>query len=60
MIGSCSSIGVGLFVGTGADYAKAGPVGLLLAYLIVGSVLWCVMPSIGEVSLAVLAQGSIS
>lgn len=52
MIGFCSGIGVGLFVGTGAAYAKAGPAGLLLAYLIVGSVLWCVMQSIGEVSLS--------
>ncbi|CZR64914.1 related to amino acid transporters [Phialocephala subalpina] len=50
MIGFCSSIGVGLFVGTGFTYAKAGPAGLLLAYLIVGSVVWCVMQSIDELA----------
>lgn len=50
MIGFCSGIGVGLFVGTGAAYAKAGPAGLLLAYIIVGSVLWSVMQSIGELA----------
>jgi amino acid permease len=50
MMGFCSGIGTGLFIGTGAAYAKAGPAGLLLAYLVVGSVLWCVMQSIGELA----------
>lgn len=50
MIGFCSGIGTGLFIGTGAAYAKAGPAGLLLAYAIVGSVLWCVMQSIAELA----------
>lgn len=50
MIGFCSRIGVGLFVGTGAAYAKAGLAGLFLAYIIVGSVLWSVMQSIGELA----------
>jgi amino acid permease len=50
MMGFCSGIGTGLFIGTGAAYAKAGPAGLLLAYIVVGSVLWCVMQSIGELA----------
>lgn len=50
MIGFCSGIGTGLFVGTGAAYANAGPAGLLLAYSVVGSVLWCVMQSIAELA----------
>ena len=50
MIGFCSGIGTGLFVGSGAAYAKAGPAGLLLAYSIVGVVLWCVMQSIAELA----------
>jgi len=54
MMGFCSGIGTGLFIGTGAAYAKAGPAGLLLAYLVVGSVLWCVMQSIGELATLVL------
>lgn len=53
MIGFCSGIGTGLFVGTGSAYAKAGPAGLLLAYTVVGMVLWCVMQSIGELATAV-------
>lgn len=50
MIGFCSGIGTGLFIGTGAAYAKAGPAGLFLAYIIVGLVLWCVMQSIAELA----------
>lgn len=50
MIGFCSGIGTGLFIGSGAAYAKAGPAGLLLAYSIVGIVLWCVMQSIAELA----------
>jgi hypothetical protein len=53
MIGICSGIGTGLFIGTGAAYANAGPAGLLLAYIIVGSVLWCVMQSIAELATVV-------
>lgn len=53
MIGFCSGIGTGLFIGTGSAYANAGPAGLLLAYLIVGSVLWCVMQSVAELATVV-------
>ena len=58
MIGFCSGIGTGLFVGTGAAYAKAGPAGLLLAYLVVGSILWCVMQSIAELATVLPTAGS--
>ncbi|KAI5456478.1 amino acid permease/ SLC12A domain-containing protein [Mariannaea sp. PMI_226] len=58
MIGLCSGIGTGLFVGTGSAYAKAGPAGLLLAYIVVGSVLWCVMQSISELATLIPTAGS--
>ncbi|KAF7591433.1 hypothetical protein BBP40_001594 [Aspergillus hancockii] len=58
MIGFCSGIGTGLFVGTGAAYAKAGPAGLLLAYIVVGMVLWCVMQSIAELATLLPTAGS--
>ncbi|KAK7188942.1 hypothetical protein DPSP01_013083 [Paraphaeosphaeria sporulosa] len=58
MIGFCSGIGTGLFIGTGAAYANAGPAGLLLAYIIVGSVLWCVMQSIAELATVIPTAGS--
>ncbi|KAF2152262.1 putative amino acid permease [Myriangium duriaei CBS 260.36] len=58
MIGFCSGIGTGLFIGTGSAYAKAGPAGLLLAYLVVGSVLWCVMQTIAELATLFPTAGS--
>ena len=58
MIGFCSGIGTGLFIGTGAAYANAGPAGLLLAYIIVGSVLWCVMQSVAELATVIPTAGS--
>ncbi|ROV90493.1 hypothetical protein VMCG_09837 [Cytospora schulzeri] len=58
MIGFCSGIGTGLFIGTGAAYAKAGPAGLLIAYCIVGMVLWCVMQSIAELATLIPTAGS--
>ena len=59
MIGFCSGIGTGLFIGAGSAYANAGPAGLLLAYLIVGSVLWCVMQSVAELATVVSSKYSI-
>ncbi|PWN18371.1 putative amino acid permease [Microstroma glucosiphilum] len=58
MIGFSSGIGTGLFIGTGSAYASAGPAGLCLAYCIVGTVLWCVMQSIGELATLVPTAGS--
>lgn len=58
MIGFCGGIGTGLFVGTGSAYAKAGPAGLLLAYGVVGAVLWCVMQSIAELATLLPTAGS--
>ncbi|KAK0392958.1 hypothetical protein NLU13_2452 [Sarocladium strictum] len=58
MIGFCSGIGTGLFIGTGSAYAKAGPAGLLLAYIVVGFVLWCVMQSISELATLFPTAGS--
>lgn len=36
MIGFGSGIGTGLFIGTGSALASAGPLGLLLAFIITG------------------------
>ena len=49
-IGLCSGIGTGLFIGAGSAYATSGPAGLLLAYFVVGAVLWSVMQSISELA----------
>ncbi|UZJ55604.1 hypothetical protein CBS101457_004924 [Exobasidium rhododendri] len=58
MIGFSSGIGTGLFIGTGAAYANAGPAGLFLAYIVVGSVLWCVMQSIAELATLLPTAGT--
>merc|ERR1712093_366695 len=57
-IGFSGGIGTGLFIGTGSAYAKSGPAGLLLAYLVVGSILWCVMQSISELGTLIPTAGS--
>jgi len=56
-IGFGGGIGTGLFVGTGSALANAGPLGLLLAYSVVGLILWCVMESIGEIATLVSGIG---
>jgi amino acid permease len=49
-IGFGGGIGTGLFIGAGSALASAGPAGLLLAYLVVGGILWCVMECLGEMA----------
>ncbi|KAI5475317.1 hypothetical protein MNV49_001619 [Pseudohyphozyma bogoriensis] len=46
--GDVYGIGVGLFVGSGAALSKAGPAGLLMAFIITGFILWGVMNAAGE------------
>lgn len=47
-LGGC--IGTGLFVGSGAILKNSGPGSLLLAYLIMSFVIWCVMNILGEMT----------
>jgi amino acid transporter len=47
-------IGTGLFVGSGAALVRAGPLSILLAYTIVGTVIYSLMLAIGEVCPAFL------
>lgn len=42
-------IGTGLFVGSGRALVRAGPLSILLAYSIVGTVIYSLMLAIGEV-----------
>lgn len=44
-------IGTGLFVGSGSALVRAGPLSILLAYSIVGTVIYSLMLAIGEVCL---------
>ncbi|MGP3772179.1 amino acid permease [Streptomyces sp. SDT5-1] len=59
MLGLGGVIGAGLFVGSGAGIAVAGP-GIVLSYLIAGALAMCVMRMLGEMSAAMPASGSFS
>ncbi|KAG0140635.1 hypothetical protein CROQUDRAFT_664942 [Cronartium quercuum f. sp. fusiforme G11] len=48
MISIGGVIGTGLFLGTANSLARGGPVGLLLGYSIMGTIVWNVMASLGE------------
>ncbi|GJE92572.1 amino acid permease-domain-containing protein [Phanerochaete sordida] len=48
MISIGGVIGTGLFLGSGAALHNGGPVGALIGYFIIGSVVYCLCVSIGE------------
>ncbi|EAW14678.1 putative arginine transporter [Aspergillus clavatus NRRL 1] len=50
MIAIGGTIGTGLFISSGTAIAHAGPVGALIAYIFVGSIVYSVMTSLGEVA----------
>ncbi|KAN0065116.1 hypothetical protein ACQY0O_001613 [Thecaphora frezii] len=58
MIGIGGGIGTGLFVGSGTALAHAGPIGVLLAYLLVGAVLFPVMEGMAEMTTHLPVAGS--
>lgn len=50
MIALGSSIGMGLWLGSGESLAQGGPAGIFLGYCLAGSMIWCVSHSIGEMA----------
>jgi amino acid transporter len=48
MISIGGVIGTGLFVGTADSLMYGGPVGMLLGYIVMGSIVYCVMITLGE------------
>ena len=48
MISIGGVIGTGLFLGSGDALKNGGPVGAFLGYAIIGSVVYCLCVSIGE------------
>ncbi|KAI0358696.1 amino acid permease [Trametes cingulata] len=50
MISTQGVIGTGLFLGTATALKEGGPVGMLLAYTVVGSLCYTVMISLGEMA----------
>lgn len=60
MIAIGGAIGTGLFVATGSVISQAGPGGAILAYLIIGVMLYFLMASIGELATFYPVSGSFS
>ncbi|RCH88806.1 hypothetical protein CU098_002547, partial [Rhizopus stolonifer] len=50
MISLGGAIGTGLFLNSGSNVANAGPVGALIAYCIVGFMVYCIMTCLGEMA----------
>ncbi|RFU84873.1 amino acid permease [Streptomyces triticagri] len=59
MLGLGGVIGAGLFVGSGAGIALAGP-GIVVSYLVAGALAFLVMRMLGEMSAAMPASGAFS
>lgn len=54
------TIGTGLFIGSGTAIAHAGPAGALIAYIFVGSIVYSVMTSLGEIATYIPISGSFT
>jgi len=60
MIAISGSIGTGLFVASGRALSTGGPASVLLAYMIVGVMLWCTVQALGEMAVVFPVAGSFS
>jgi len=58
MIAIGGTIGTGLFLGTGKSLAVGGPASLLIAYLIVGAIVYLTMLALGEMAAFIPVAGS--
>lgn len=53
-------IGTGLFISSGSALNTGGPAAVLLAYLTIGAMLYCVMQALGELAVVFPIAGSFS
>jgi amino acid transporter len=53
-------LGTGLFVGSGQALAKGGPASVLIAFTIVGIMLFCTVQALGELATLYPVAGSFS
>ena len=58
MIAIGGTIGTGLFLGTGKSLATGGPASMLIAYAIVGGIVFVTMLSLGEMAAFMPVAGS--
>ncbi|KAF1848656.1 histidine permease [Cucurbitaria berberidis CBS 394.84] len=54
------TVGTGIFIASGGSLAKAGPAGLLLAYIFVGTLVYSVMLSLGEMATYLPVSGAFT
>ncbi|ODQ66981.1 general amino acid permease AGP1 [Nadsonia fulvescens var. elongata DSM 6958] len=57
-VGGC--IGTGLFVGTGASLSHGGPAAMLIAFALIGSMLFTTVHALGELAVSFPVSGSFS
>lgn len=50
MFSIACSIGTGLVIGSGQALARGGPGGALIGYIVIGTVVFCVMTALGEMA----------
>ncbi|KKK18098.1 hypothetical protein ARAM_006817 [Aspergillus rambellii] len=60
MIAIGGSIGTGLFVGSGKVLATGGPASLLIAYALIGCMLYCTVHALGEMAVIFPVAGSFA
>lgn len=60
MIAIGGSIGTGLFIGSGYALWQGGPAGQLIAYILIGFSLYCVVNALGELSVQFPVSGSFN
>lgn len=60
MIAIGGSIGTGLFVGSGSALSSGGPAALVLAYGLIGIMLYCTVHALGEMAVAFPVAGSFA
>ena len=60
MIALGSSIGMGLWLGSGKSLASGGPASIFIGYLLSGSMIWAVSHSIGEMAVMYPLPSAVS
>ncbi|KAI9848694.1 MAG: glyceraldehyde-3-phosphate dehydrogenase 1 [Sclerophora amabilis] len=60
MIAIGGSIGTGLFIGSGKALANGGPASLLIAFALIGIMLYCTVHALGEMAVLFPVAGSFS
>jgi amino acid transporter len=54
------TIGTGLFIGSGTALAHSGPVGALIAYIFIATIVFSVMTSLGEIATYIPISGAFT